>query len=129
MSSIFTKIINGEIPSYKVFENELVFAFLDIAPIRPGHALIVPKIEVDYFIDVPEPYYSEVFKTAKILAPAISQATGYERVGGLVEGLEVPHFHYHLIPLNEGERFLKDRLKLEKTELENIQKKILEALN
>jgi histidine triad (HIT) family protein len=129
MSSVFTKIINGEIPSYKVFENELVFAFLDIAPIRTGHTLIIPKVEVDYFVDVPEPYYSEVFKIAKILAPAIQKATDYERIGGLVEGLEVPHFHYHLIPLVEGERFLKERLSPEKTELEEVQKKILENLN
>lgn len=75
MSTLFTKIINGEIPSHKIYEDEYTFAFLDIYPVQPGHTLIVPKIEVDYFVDVPEPYYSAVFQTAKKIAPAIRQAT------------------------------------------------------
>jgi histidine triad (HIT) family protein len=75
MSSLFTKIINGEIPSFKIYEDEYTFAFLDIYPVQPGHTLIVPKIEVDYFADVPEPYYSAVFQVAKKIAPAIQQAT------------------------------------------------------
>lgn len=75
MTTVFTKIINGEIPSFKIYEDEYTFAFLDIHPLQPGHTLIVPKIEVDYFVDVSEPYYSAVFATAKKIAPAIQQAT------------------------------------------------------
>lgn len=73
--TLFSKIIAGEIPSHKIYEDEYTFAFLDINPVQPGHTLIVPKIEVDYFADVPEPYYSAVFQTAKHIAPAIQKAT------------------------------------------------------
>lgn len=97
--TIFTKIINQEIPSYKIFENDLVYAFLSREQINLGHTLIVPKIEVDYFVDVPEPYYSEVFRLAKIISTAIKVSTGCSRVGLEVLGFEVPHFHLHLIPL------------------------------
>lgn len=100
MASIFTKIINGEIPSFKIYEDEYVFAFLDIYPVQPGHTLIVPKVEVDYFVDVPEPYYSAVFQAAKKIAPALQQATDCQRVCTTVVWYEVPHFHYHLIPTN-----------------------------
>lgn len=100
MASIFTKIINGEIPSYKIFEDEYTYAFLDINPINLGHTLVIPKIEVDYFVDVPEPYYSAVFKTAKVVSKAIHEATGCERVATVIAGFDVPHFHYHLIPTN-----------------------------
>jgi histidine triad (HIT) family protein len=75
MTSIFTKIINREIPCFKIYEDAYTFAFLDIHPIKPGHTLIVPKVEIDYFVDVPEPYYSAVFATAKKIAPAIQKAT------------------------------------------------------
>jgi histidine triad (HIT) family protein len=97
--SIFTKIIRGEIPSYKIYEDEYTFAFLDIRPNTSGHTLVVPKKQVDYFADVPEPYYSAVFQTAKKLAPAIQKATKCIRVGTIIAGFEVPHFHYHLIPM------------------------------
>jgi histidine triad (HIT) family protein len=100
MSSIFTKIINGDIPSFKLYEDDYVFAFLDIRPVKPGHTLIVPKVEVDYFVDVPEPYYSAVFQAAKKIAPALQQATGCQRVCTTIVGYEVPHFHYHLVPTN-----------------------------
>jgi histidine triad (HIT) family protein len=99
MSSIFTKIIAKEMPAYILFENEWIISFLTIAPIHPGHALIVPKIEVDHFSDVPEPYYSEVYRFAKPLSKAIKNVSGCVRVGTAVVGLEVPHFHLHLIPL------------------------------
>lgn len=72
--SLFTRIVSGEIPCYKIYEDECTFAFLDINPVRPGHVLIVPKIEIDHFFEVPEPYYSAVFATAKKLAPAIREA-------------------------------------------------------
>jgi len=100
MSSIFTKIINGEVSSYKIYEDEYTLAFLDIFPAQPWHTLVIPKIEVDYFVDVPEPYYSAVFATAKKIAPAIQKATGCARISTLVIGFEVPHFHYHLVPTN-----------------------------
>lgn len=99
MASIFTKIIKGEIPCYKIYENEFVMAFLDIRPVQLGHTLIVPKKEIDHYIDVPEPYYSEVFKAAKIVGQAIQKATGCTRVGTVTLGFDVPHFHYHLIPM------------------------------
>ena len=101
MASVFSKIIAGEIPCYRVYEDEYVIAFLDIHPIEAGHTLIVPKVEVDHFYEVPEPYYSAVFAAARLLAPAIRAATGSERVATLTLGWDVPHFHYHLIPLFE----------------------------
>ena len=99
MPSIFTKIIHGEIPCYKIYEDEHTFAFLARDQIALGHTLIVAKIEVDYFVDVPEPYYSAVFKNAQTIARAIQAATGCARVGTMIAGFEVPHFHYHLVPI------------------------------
>lgn len=98
MSTLFTRIINQEIPSYRIYEDEYTYAFLDIFPQRLGHILIVPKIEIDHFSDVPEPYYSAIFHTAKRLSPAIQQATGCNRVCTMFIGYEVAHCHYHLVP-------------------------------
>ena len=120
MSSIFTKIINGQIPSYKIFENELVFVFLDINPIRLGHTLIVPKVEIDYFVDVPENYYQAVFETAKTLAPAIQKSVECQRVGIMVLGIDVPHFHLHLVPIVDGKEFSGGQ-KIEKPSSEELQ--------
>ena len=121
MASIFTKIIAGEIPSYKIYEDEYTFAFLDINPINLGHTLVVPKIEVDLFHEVPEPYYSAVFKLAKKLAPAIEKATGCIRVGTIIAGFDVPHFHYHLVPMHgAGDLDLKKAHSEEKKEHEKI---------
>ena len=126
MASIFTKIINGEIPAYKIYENEYVFSFLDIRPIQPGHTLIVPKLEVDYFTDVPEPHYSAVFSSAKIIAKALKIATGCERVGTTVLGFEVPHFHYHLVPMWDlGDLDLRKAHSLPKEEMLKIQASII----
>ena len=100
--SIFTKIINGEIPCHKLYEDDLVIAFLDISPVRKGHALIVPKIQIDYFVDVPDKYYQAVFALAQRLAPAIERALDVGRIGLSVIGTEVPHFHLHLIPIEDG---------------------------
>lgn len=100
--TIFSKIIAGEIPSYKIYEDEYTFAFLDIRPHTLGHTLIVPKIEIDSFIDVPEPYYSAVFQAAKKIALALQKATNAKRIGTLIVGFDVAHFHYHLIPINKG---------------------------
>lgn len=99
MAGIFMKIINGELPSYKIHEDEHTYSFLSIAPVQLGHALVIPKVEIDYAFDVPEPYYSAVFKTAKYIAPALKEVTGCPRVGTAILGFEVPHFHYHLIPM------------------------------
>jgi len=128
MSTLFSKIISGEIPSYKVFENELIFAFLDSYPFQPGHTLIVPKIEIDYFVDVPEPYYTEVFQVAKKLALAIQTSVNCLRIGTIIQGVEVPHFHYHLIPIFENQSFLGEKKSIIKEEMLEIQKKIVEAL-
>jgi histidine triad (HIT) family protein len=125
MASVFTKIINGEIPSYKLYEDEYTFSFLDIRPVKKGHSLIVPKIEVDYFLDVPEPYYSAVFKTAKLLGKAIQQATKCSRIATVIAGWEVPHFHYHLIPADGlYDIDFKKATSLPKEEMEDICQKI-----
>lgn len=99
MASIFTKIIQGELPCHKIYEDDLVIAFLTIEPIQPGHTLVVPKIEVDKFYDVDEPHYSEIFKVAKPLSKAIEKVTGCKRVGAMIQGMEVPHTHLHLVPM------------------------------
>jgi histidine triad (HIT) family protein len=96
---IFSQIISGEVPSYRVFEDEYTFAFLAKDAIQLGHTLIVPKIEIDYFVDVPEPYYSAVFKNAKRLSKTIHEVTRCQRVGTVIAGFDIPHFHYHLIPM------------------------------
>lgn len=129
MASVFTKIINGEIPSYKIYEDEHTYAFLDINPINIGHTLIVPKIEVDYFLDVPEPYYSTVFKNAKFISQAIHKATECKRIGTIIAGWDVPHFHYHLIPMNEfGDLDFKKGKQRSQEEMKEIQNKIIELL-
>ena len=98
MATIFSRIIAWEIPSFKVYEDEYVYAFLDIFPQQPGHTLIVPKIEIDHFSDVPEPYYTAIFQAAKNLSLAIKKATECHRVCAVFAWYEVPHCHYHLIP-------------------------------
>jgi histidine triad (HIT) family protein len=99
MASIFTKIIAGEIPSYKLYEDEHVFAFLDIRPITPGHALVVPKQEINHILDVPEPYLSAVYRTVQRVGRAVQQVTGSPRIGTATVGFEVPHFHVHVVPI------------------------------
>ena len=98
MPTIFSRIIAGEIPSYRIYEDDLTYAFLDIHPIALGHTLIVPKVEIDHFLDVPEPYYSRVFTNARIIGRALQQVTKKARVGTIIAGFDVPHFHLHLIP-------------------------------
>lgn len=101
--SIFTKIINGDLPSHKLYEDDKTLAFLTIAPVREGHALVIPKVQVDQYVDVPDEYYAAVWQTVKKVAAKIKTETGKDRVGILVRGLDVPHFHVHLIPFNPGE--------------------------
>lgn len=99
MSSIFTKIIRGEIPCYKVAENDEFLAFLDINPVARGHTLVIPKKEVDYIFDLDDQTLGNLMKFAKLVARAIDEATGCIRTGLIVEGLEVPHVHIHCIPM------------------------------
>lgn len=104
MASIFSKIIAWDIPAYTLYEDAYVYAFLDIFPQQSGHTLIVPKIEIDHFSDVPEPYYTAIFDAAKRIAPALQKATGCQRVCASFVGYEIPHCHYHLIPTNTVEQ-------------------------
>lgn len=105
--SIFTKIINGELPCHKVYEDDMTIAFLTIGPVRDGHTLVVPKKQVDQYIDLPDDYYEALWKTVKKVAANIREVTGRERVGVVIKGIDVPHAHVHLIPFNEGESLLE----------------------
>ena len=126
MASIFSKIIAGEIPSYKLYEDEYTVAFLDISPLAPGHTLIVPKIEQDKFYDVEEPYYTAVFQTAKKLAPVLERVLGSNRITAKIIGTDVPHFHLHLIPMSP--RYTGHPLKVSDQEMKSITEKIMAAL-
>jgi histidine triad (HIT) family protein len=126
MSSIFTKIINGEILCYKVAESETCFAFLDINPLAKGHTLIVPKKEVDYIFDVEDVLYSELMLFAKRVGKAIEKVIPCERIGVTVIGLEVAHAHVHLIPINSisDMNFANSKLALSKDELTELATRI-----
>ena len=113
MPSIFSKIIAGEIPCHKVAENEHCFAFMDIMPLAKGHVLVVPKIEIDRYFDLDEEILSELSIFSKKIALAIESAVPCKRVGLAVIGLEVPHAHIHLIPLNSVEDINFERPKLD----------------
>jgi histidine triad (HIT) family protein len=128
MASIFTKIINGDIPSYKIFEDDKVFAFLDIAPRQQGHCLIIPKIEVDYLFDLEDSYYQELFKVAKRLSKAIQKSTDCNRVSMTVTGFDVPHAHIHLIPTNKMDDMYTPTKSLSEVEMLSIQQKIINNL-
>ena len=126
MASIFTQIINGEIPCHKIAENEHCFAFLDIFPVAKGHVLVIPKKEVNKFYDLDDDTYQELFKFSKTIAAAIEKAVPCLRVGMSIIGLEVPHAHVHLVPMNEMSdiNFSKPKLKLADEELKDIADKI-----
>ncbi len=128
MASIFSRIISGEIPSYKVAENDRFFAFLDISPMAKGHTLVVPKQEVDYIFDLDDQTLGDMNIFAKKVAKAIEKAVLCKRVGLMVVGLEVPHAHIHLIPITkESDMSLANaRLKLEQAEFEKIAQNIRE---
>ena len=123
MASIFSKIINGEIPSYKIAEDEKNYAFLDINPLTVGHTLVVPKNEVDYLFDLEDESYYELFKFTKKVAAAIESVISCKRIGVVVYGLDVPHAHVHLIPLqgtgNEI-NFSNPKVKLSKDQFMDI---------
>lgn len=126
MPSIFSRIIQGEIPSYKVAENDDFFAFLDINPLAAGHTLVVPKIEVDYLFDIDDDLLARMMIYAKKVAHAIEKTVPCERVGVAVIGLEVPHAHIHLIPINSVHDidFRKPRVPLTQEEFQQLAKKI-----
>ncbi|MEK7226007.1 MAG: HIT family protein [Bacteroidota bacterium] len=128
--TIFSKIIAGEISSYKIAENEKFFAFLDIFPLREGHVLIVPKTEVDNFFDLPSEYLSEMLLFARPVAKAIEKAFKCNRCGISVIGLEVPHAHIHLVPINSANdlNFTQAKPKASDESLKKVQKRILENL-
>ena len=129
MSSIFSKIVNGEIPSYKVAEDENFLAFLDVNPLVKGHVLVIPKQEVDYIFDLEDDLLAGLNLFAKKVAIKMKKVLPCERIGVTVIGLEVPHAHIHLIPINSiaDMDFSKPKQKFDSSELENIAKSISEA--
>lgn len=131
MASIFTRIVKGEIPSYKVAESDKFYAFLDIAPMAKGHTLVIPKSEVDYIFDIEDQEYMELQLFAKCVAEAIKEAIPCQRVGVAVLGMEVPHAHIHLVPLQtEADMdFRKSKLQLSTEEFQEIAKRISDAFN
>lgn len=110
MASIFTKIINGEIPAHKLYESDKVLAFLDINPVNPGHALVVPKQEVDDLFDLDEETYNEVMEVVRKLAKAVQKAKNPLRVGLMVLGFDVAHAHVHVIPLQQSGDLMTRRM-------------------
>jgi histidine triad (HIT) family protein len=128
--TIFSKIIKGEIPSYTIAENDKFFAFLDIFPLVEGHVLVIPKIEVDKLFDVPDDYLSELLVFAKPIAHAIEKSFPCNRCGITVVGLEVPHAHVHLIPINSADdlNFSRPKLKLSVEAFKQVQQKIVNSL-
>jgi histidine triad (HIT) family protein len=128
--TIFSKIISGQIPSYKIAENDKFFAFLDIFPLRKGHVLVIPKIETDKFFDLSTEYLSELLVFAQPIAKAIEKSFDCDRCGLSVIGLEVPHAHLHLIPINNANdlNFNQAKLKLSEEQLKEVQEKIISNL-
>ena len=129
MASIFSRIVLGEIPSYKVAESDDFYAFLDINPLAKGHTLVIPKKEVDYILDVEDALYKELFGFAKKVGKAIESVVSCKRIGIIVFGLDVPHAHIHLIPINSASdmNFESPKLSLGKEEFEKISDEINRA--
>jgi histidine triad (HIT) family protein len=125
--TIFSKIIAGDIPSYKIAENDKFFAFLDIFPLVEGHTLVIPKVEVDKLFDVPDEFLGEMLLFAKPIAHAIEKAFRCNRCGLAVVGIEVPHAHIHLVPLSSANdiNFTRSKLKVSPEQLKKAQEKIL----
>jgi histidine triad (HIT) family protein len=128
--TIFSKIIAGQIPSYKIAENDKFYAFLDIFPIVEGHVLVVPKIETDNIFDLGDEYLGEVLLFSRPIAKAIEKAFDCNRCGITVMGLEVPHAHVHLVPINSADdvNFTRPKLKLSPEQMKEVQEKILAGL-
>ena len=130
MASIFSKIISGEIPSFKIAEDEHFIAFLDSSPIVKGHVLVVPKCEVDKLFEAEDVYLTSILLFAKPIAKAIEMSMPCKRCGISVIGLEVPHAHMHLLPINTADdlNFTRPKLSLSTSELKEIQEAILRQL-
>ncbi|HSH52346.1 MAG TPA: HIT family protein [Bacteroidales bacterium] len=130
MATLFTKIVQGEIPSYKIAEDDNFYAFLDINPLAKGHTLVIPRQETDYFFDLDDATLSGLTLFAKKVAKAIDRTIDCKRVGVVVLGLDVPHAHVHLIPLNSeaDASFSRPKLKLSPEEFEAIAQKIRAAI-
>jgi histidine triad (HIT) family protein len=130
VSTIFSKIISGEIPSYKVAEDEHFLAFLDIFPLSKGHTLVIPKVETDYIFDIESEQYANLWKFAQKIAKAQKKVVDCERIGVAVIGLEVAHAHIHLIPINgvEDINFSREKMTFTKSEFEEVAKSISEKV-
>ena len=128
--TIFSKIIAGEIPSYKIKEDEKFIAFLDVFPLVKGHVLVVPKIETDKLFDLPDDYLREMLIFAKPIAAAIECSIDCKRCGISVVGLEVPHAHMHLVPINTADdlNFTREKMKVDPEEMKRIQELIVSNL-
>lgn len=130
MPSVFTKIINGELPCYKIFEDDKIISFLTIDPISLGHTLVVCKEEINHWTEVPPEVYGHLHKVSQKIGKAILQATGCPRVGQIVAGFEVPHYHLHLIPAwSIPDLDFKRAQRRSETEMNKIQDKILKAMS
>ena len=130
MASIFSKIINDEIPAYKILENENFLAFLDIFPLAKGHVLVIPKKEIDYLFDIFSDEYGELWKFAQQVAKAMDKVINCKRIGVAVIGLEVPHAHIHLVPLNNVSdiNFERPKLSFSEEEMNEVAQKIRKAI-
>ena len=130
MASVFSKIISGDIPAYKVLENESFLAFLDIFPLAKGHVLVIPKKETDYLFDISSDEYLELWKFAQQVAKAMDKVIDCKRIGVAVIGLEVPHAHIHLVPLNSVSdiNFERPKLSFSEEEMDEVAQKIRKAL-
>jgi histidine triad (HIT) family protein len=129
VASVFTKIINGELPSYKIHEDELTISILTLDQVNPGHVLVIPKQEVNHWYDVPAETFARVGLNAQRIAKAITKATGCPRVGTIVAGFEVPHYHLHLIPAwSIPDLDFKRAKKLPESEMKSLQEKIVKSL-
>jgi histidine triad (HIT) family protein len=131
MPSIFTKIVNGEIPAYKIAENESFLAFLDVMPLVEGHVLVIPKAEIDYIFDIEDELYLQLQLFAKKIAKGLKLAIPCKRIGVAVIGLEVPHTHIHLVPLQTMNdiNFTREKMSIPKERMEEIQKLINDQVN
>ncbi len=130
MATIFSKIVKGEIPSYKIYEDENYYAFLDINPLKEGHTLVIPKVETDYLFDLEDDLLGGMMVFAKRVALAIDQTMNCKRVGVAVLGLEVPHAHIHLVPINDlyDIEFSKPKMKFSEAEFRATAAKISAAI-
>ncbi|MGQ0828984.1 MAG: HIT family protein [Bacteroidota bacterium] len=131
MASVFTKIINGEIPCHKISETDKFLAFLDVFPLVHGHVLVIPKKETDYIFDIADPELAEMIIFSKKVSKALIQAVPCKRIGVSVIGLEVPHAHIHLVPMNTADdvNFTRPKLKPSQEELANMAEKIRKTLD